>query len=207
MKKKILVWTLFLLTSFTKIYGQNNEQDPNYKKFFVGSTFFMLGNLNKKDNNNPEYYQLNFGYRITPKNVVSLELKTWKYAWPVGIPYGKSFEAPAEKYPGYIRSNGFAFVYQRFLWNGLYTAVHAMNSIQKYYTEDNKKIQNGYQLFMQYRVGYHIPLFKNRFFIEPSLAVTHRPIDSNMPESFAKLDNKWPKYFFPEPGLHFGVKF
>ena len=122
----------------------------------------MLGNFSSK--NRPDFVQLNFGYRVTPKDVVSIELKTWKYAWPLGIPYGKSYEAPEEKYPGYIRSHGFAFAYQRFLWRGLYVAAHAMNSFQKYYTEDNKKIQNGYQLFMTYRLGYHIPLFKNRFF-------------------------------------------
>ena len=60
---------------------------------------------------------------------------------------------------------------------------------------------------MTYRLGYHVPLFKNRFFIEPSVAVTHWPINTNVPESFAALEHKWPKYFLLEPGLHFGYKF
>ena len=144
------------------LFRSKPEQDSTNRRYFVGSSFFMLGNFSSK--NRPDFVQLNFGYRVTPKDVVSIELKTWKYAWPLGIPYGKSYEAPEEKYPGYIRSHGFAFAYQRFLWRGLYVAAHAMNSFQKYYTEDNKKIQNGYQLFMTYRLGYHIPLFKNRFF-------------------------------------------
>lgn len=76
--------------------------------------------------------------------MVSIELITWKYAWPLGIPFGKSFEAPREKYPGYVRSFGVAAVYQRFLWKGVYAAVHAMNTVQKYVGEDNKKIQTGY---------------------------------------------------------------
>jgi hypothetical protein len=50
-------------------------------------------------------------------------------------------------------------------------------------------------------------LFGNRFFIEPSLAVTHWTIKTNVPAEFAALDQKWPNYFLLEPGLHFGYKF
>ncbi len=66
--------------------------------------------------------------RLTPKDVRLVEAKTWKYAWPLGISYGKSFEAPEEKYPGYVCSFGIAFAYQRFWWKGAYVAVHAMNT-------------------------------------------------------------------------------
>jgi hypothetical protein len=146
-------------------------------------------------------------YRKFYVGSTAIEAKTWKYAWPLGIPYGKSFEAPEEKYPGYLRAFGFAFVYQHFWWKGAYTSIHAMNALQRYMDEDNKHIRNGYQLFMTYRLGYHFRLFKNRFFIEPSVAITHWPINTNVPESFAKLENKWPNYFLFEPGLHFGIKF
>jgi|GEM_PF-6649179 len=50
-------------------------------------------------------------------------------------------------------SVGVALVYQRFWWKGAYTAVHAMNALQRYVDADGKKIQNGYQLFMTYRLG------------------------------------------------------
>ena len=175
------------------------------RQFFAGSTFFLLGNLART--NPPDLVQLNLGYRITPKNVISIEVTTWKYAWPLGIPWGKSREAPGEQYPGYVRDYGVALVYQRFWWKGAYTAVHAMSAIEEYVDSDNKKIQNGYQLFMTYRLGYHFQLFKNRFFIEPSLAATHWPIRTHVPEAFARTDDKWPHYFLLEPGLHFGVNF
>lgn len=55
-----------------------------------------------------------------------MEFKTWKYAWSLGIPYGKSFESPDEKFPGYICEYGFALAYQRFLWKGHYAGVHIM---------------------------------------------------------------------------------
>jgi hypothetical protein len=166
-------------------------KDSTYKRFYVGSTLMMLGNFIPNDPNPPDF----------------IEIKTWKYAWPLGVPYGKSFQIPEEKYPGYVRAFGIALVHQHFWWKGAYTSVHAMNSLQRYMAEDNKHIQNGYQLFMTYRVGYHFQLFKNRLFIEPSIAMTHWPVNTNVPDGFAKLESKWSNYFLFEPGLHFGVKF
>ncbi|CAN5328906.1 hypothetical protein BH23BAC1_BH23BAC1_17540 [soil metagenome] len=207
MKFKILLFLLVYILAFTKAFSQTTLHDSTYRKFFIGSSLFMLGNLIPDDPNSPDFVQLNFGYRINPRQAVSIELNTWKYAWPLGIPYGNSFEAPEEKYPGYIREVGIALVYQRFWWKGAFTSVHAMNALQKYVDEDHNKIQNGYQLFMTYRLGYHIQLFKNRFFIEPGVAITHWPVNTNVPESFANLERKWPNYFLFEPGLHFGIKF
>jgi hypothetical protein len=155
----------------------------------------------------PKFIQLNAGYRIRPKDVISIEAKTWEYSWPLGIPYGKSFEAPEEKYPGHVKEFGIGIVYQRFLWKGVYASIDAGNMFVKYMDENNKHIQNGYTLFMTYRLGYHFQFFKNRFFFEPSISMTHWPIRTNVPESFAILENKWANYFFPEPGLHFGVYF
>jgi hypothetical protein len=132
---------------------------------------------------------------------------TYKKAFPLGIPWGDSFDAPGENYPGHIRQNVFGLAYNRFWWKGLYTGVHAMNAFQTYHDENNKKIANGYTLFMTYRLGYQVKLFKNRFFIEPSIGLTHWPIKTNTPESFELKESKWPKYFGFEPGLHFGFNF
>jgi hypothetical protein len=187
--------------------SQSTKQECAEKRYFIGSSFFIIGNFIPDDPNPPDFVQLNFGYRITPKDVISIEAKTWKYAWPLGIPYGKSFQAFEEKYPGYIRDFGVGLVYQRFLWKGAYASVDAMNTFEKYVDEGNGKIQNGYQLFMTYRLGYHFQLLKNRFFIEPSVAITHWPVKTNVPESFAEMEDKWPKYFLFEPGLHFGINF
>ena len=172
---------------------------------FIGSTVFLLGNLLPE--NKPDFVQFNIGYRITGKDVISLELKTWKYAWPLGIPIGPSFEAPEEKFPGFIREFGFALVYQRFFGEGLYVAVHSMSAFQRFVDEDGVKIDNGFQIFNTYRLGYHFKLFGDTFFIEPSIAITHRPFHTEMPESFKQLDDKWSKFFFAEPGLHFGYNF
>lgn len=207
MQSKILTLSLVLILSFTnQLNAQYTKEDSTYKKHYIGSSAFFLGNFAKV--NKPDFVQLNFGFRLTPKDVVSLELKTWKYAWPLGIPaYGPYFEAPGEEFPGYIRELGFALVYQRYFWKGLYAGVHVMNSFQRFVTADGQKIDNGFQIFNTYRAGYHFKLFKDRFFIEPSLAITHRPIHTTMPDSFKQVDDKWSKFQFGEPGLHFGYNF
>lgn len=206
-KLKLALFLLAVVVPLTHLCGQTQPGDSTYRRFFVGSTFFVLGNLIPDDPNPPGFVQLNFGIRLSPRNVVSIEAKTWKYAWPLGIPFGPTFQAPDEKYPGYVRSYGIALAYQRYFWKGAYAALHAMNALQRYSLDDGNKIQNGYQLFITFRAGYHVELFNNRFFIEPSAAVTHWPINTRVPDSFAKLEGKWPNYFLFEPGLHFGVKF
>jgi hypothetical protein len=209
MKKQIMTGLtlvcMTLLFAKNPILAQTSTQDSTYKKWFVGSTLLMLGNLD--DVNKPDFIQLNVGYRITPKDVVFLEFKRSKFTWPLGIPWGPSFDAPGENYPGYVRQNVIGLAYNRFWWKGLYTGVHAMNAFQKYIDQDGKNIANGYTLFMTYRLGYQVKLFKNRFFIEPSVGFTHWPIKTNTPQSFQAKDNKWPKYFGWEPGLHFGYNF
>ncbi|MDZ4667450.1 MAG: cyclic nucleotide-binding domain-containing protein [bacterium] len=60
---------------------------------------------------------------------------------------------------------------------------------------------------MALRLGYHLKFFNNRFFIEPSFAGTHWPVNTNVPAGFAIKEKKWPNYFLVEPGLHFGFKF
>lgn len=204
--KFFVVCFISILMYSNQIQSQYMVTDSTtYKKYFVGSTFLMLGNLDKV--NNPEFIQLNLGYRITEKNVVFLELKRSKFAWPLGIPWGPSFDAPGENYPGYVRQNVIGLAYNRFWWKGLFTGVHAMNAFQKYYDENNTKIANGYTLFMTYRLGYQFNFFNNRFFFEPSIGLTHWPIKTNTPQSFQEKDDKWPSYFGFEPGLHFGFNF
>lgn len=205
MQRKIIqLFIIAIIITANSVSGQSAKQDT-IKRYFVGSSFMMLGNLSFS--NTPDFYQLNIGYRITAKDTVSIEAITWKYAWPLGIPYGKSFEAPEEKFPGYIREFGIGLAYQHFWWKGLYMGIHVLNAAQKFMDGDSRKIKNGYQLFMTCRLGYQLKFFRDRFFIEPSIAITHRPVHTKMPESFAKLDDKWSKFFFGEPGLHFGFNF
>ncbi len=208
MQKKIIWFALTLMMASTlPAKAQYAKQDSTYKKYFIGSTLFMLANL-IPDNNSPEMVYLNLGYRITGKDVISLEFKTWKYAWPLGTPYwSKSFEAEGEGFPGYVREYGVSLNYQRFLWNGLFAQVDVMPAFQNFVNDKGKKFDKGFQIFNTYSIGYHVKLLKDRFFIQPSIAITHRPYQSKMPDSFQQLDDKWSRFLFLQPGLHFGFNF
>ncbi len=206
MQKKILYFGIaFILASSLQLNAQVVKKDSIYKKWFVGSSLYVLGNFDKT--NNPEYVQLNFGYRITPKDVVSLDFKRSIYSWPIGIPFGSpSFDAPGENYPGHARILAPTIGYQRFLWKGLFTSVHALNAFEKYFDKDNKKIGNGYTLYLNFHLGYQLKFFKKRVFFEPAIGCSYWPIRNNVPESFKVVENKWSNYFI-QPGLNFGFNF
>ncbi len=205
-KRALLCAATLLLASSHHASAQYAKQDSTFKRYFVGSTLFMLANL-VPDNNPPQMVYLNLGYRLTGRDVISIELKTWKYAWPIGIPYGKSFEAEGEGFPGYIRERGVSLNYQRFLRKGLFAQVDLMPAFQTFVNDSGRKIDNGFQVFNTYSVGYHIKLFKDRFFFQPSIAITHRPYQSRMPDAFKQVDDRWPRFFYGQPGLHFGFNF
>ncbi|WP_310588891.1 hypothetical protein [Dyadobacter alkalitolerans] len=122
MQKKILWIVLaFVLADSLQVDAQNAKKDSTYKKWFAGSTFLLFGNFSKV--NNPEFVQVNVGYRITPKNVISFEFKRSIYSWPLGIPWGPSFDAPGLNYPGHARILAPTLAYQHFWWKGIYTST------------------------------------------------------------------------------------
>lgn len=206
MQKKIFIGFAFIIMCTLQLKAQYAKTDSTHKKRFVGSSLFLLGNFDSV--NPPGFAQLNLGYRITGKDVISLELITWKHAWPLGINpfYNDSYGKPEEKFPGYIREYGIGLAYQRYLWKGLYVAVHVMPMWQTFKNENGHKVGDGFIIFNTYRVGYHIKLFKDKFFIEPSLGIAGRAFYTEMPNRFKEKDDKWPKWT-PEPGLHFGFNF
>lgn len=206
LKRTALVAALTMLANTLPLQAQYARTDTSYKKHFVGSTLFMLANL-IPDNNPPEMAYVNVGYRLTGRDVVSLEFKTWKYAWPIGIPYGKHFEAEGEGFPGSIREYGVSLNYQRFLWNRVFVQADVMPAFQTFLNEDGSKLDSGFQIFNTYSIGYHLKLLKDRMFFQPSIAVTHRPYQSSMPPSFKQVDDRWSRFFYGQPGLHFGVNF
>jgi hypothetical protein len=205
MQKKFLWLALTLMMASTlPVKAQNTQQESTYKRWFVGSSFLMFGNFAKV--NNPEYIQLNAGYRITPRDVVSFEFKRSIYAWPIGIPFGPSLDAPGLNYPGHARILAPTLGYQRFWWKGVYTSLHALNAFEKYIDEDEKKIGNGYTLYLNFHLGYQLRFFKNRFFFEPAIGCSYWPVRTNVPESFKAVEKKWPDSVL-QPGLHFGFNF
>ena len=206
MKTKHILIALAISISGISIAQKENETGLDKHKYFVSSSAFMLVNLFPvKDP--PRFYQLNIGYRLTAKDAISAEAITWQFHAPLGIPFGDSYENEEEFFPGIVRDYGIGLAYQRFIWKGWYSTFHATPLFQQYLNKDKTRIQSGFMLFLTARTGYHFEFFNNRFFLEPSIAFTHWPINTNMPESFQIEEDRWPNYFLFEPGLHFGFQF
>jgi hypothetical protein len=210
MQKKILwIGLVLVLVSNLKVHAQYAEQDSAYKRWFVGTSLFVIiGNI-ADGGNPPNFAQLDIGYRLSGKDIIRFSPKTWKYAWPNGIhPFlNDAYGKPEEKFPGYVREIGITASYQRFFWKGLYAQLDIMPTWQNFVNDNGKKIDDGFQIFNSYRVGYHIKLFKDKFFFQPSICMTHRAYHTELPDGFKQLDDKWSKFIFPEPGLNIGFNF
>lgn len=199
----VLVFVLLVPLSFGQnisqpdsISSESWKQDLKWRHS-AGSTLFLLGNIGDSVN----FFQLNYGYRLSPKDNLIAEAITWTYYEPLGT-YGSS-----EKfYPGKVRAYGIGLGYQRFLWKNLFTTVEPTFFLQQFYDADNIKIQKGFQLYLQFIVGYRFEFFHKRLFIEPAFALKYWPVNTNFPDSFAAIENGKPKHKF-EPGLNFGFRF
>lgn len=194
------LWVLALLWPVTSAHATDDARD----RFFVGSSLFVLANLFPDP---PSFYQVNLGYRPTTRDAVSLEAITWTYHAPLGIQYGPNYGNPAFEYPGHVRDAGVGLSYQHSWWKGVYTQVHVTPFLHTYYDESGDRIQTGFLLFTALRGGYHVGLWQDRVFLEPSVACTWWPVQTHAPASFAAADAPWPSYFLFEPGLHVGVNF
>jgi hypothetical protein len=126
----------------------------------------MFGNFSKV--NNPEYVQLNVGYRITPKDVVSFEFKRSVYSWPIGIPFGPSFDAPGLNYPGHARILAPTLGYQRFWWKGVYTSVYALNALKNIWMRIMQIGNDTRYIWILF--GYHLSFLKPILF-EPAIGL------------------------------------
>ncbi len=203
----------FLIVLFTIMFtivalGQNTTQnDPaltqsereeiNYRHS-LGASLFMISNFFPDP---ADYYLLTYGYRLSQESRVFIEYNTWKYEEPLGT-YGDSDEL----YPGFIRSHGIGFGYQRFLWKGLFSSAQATPFLKQYFDEQDEKTQKGFQLYLQLAVGYRFELFNDRWYVEPAYALKYWPIDTNFPSDFAAIKKGSPNTIF-EPSLNFGFRF
>lgn len=201
-----MIFILSVTLAFSNDFAQpdlvsaQTEKKSDSRRHSIGSTLFLLGNFAPGDP--PNFFQLNYGYMLTPKDSINIEAITWTYYEPLGT-YGSSNES----YPGKVRSYGIGLGYQRFHWKNLYSTIQATSFLQQFYDIDNEKIQKGFQLYLQLRLGYRFEFFKHRWFLEPSVAFNYWPINTNFPTSFKEIENGAPNFFLFEPGLHFGYRF
>ena len=211
MKLKLILATLILVLLITitvnQVFAQTdseagkNQMDESFKRHTIGSSLFLLFNLEKEDNP-VRFFQLNYGNRISQQEEIIVEAITWTYYEPLGS-YGSS----EELYPGKVRAFGLGVGYKRFLWKSFYMTAQATPFLQQFFDKEDKKIQKGFQLYLQTRLGYRFEFFNHRWFIEPSVACNYWPVNTNFPEDFQEIEDGNANYFLFEPGLHFGFRF
>ncbi len=198
MRLLIRLWCFFVISFASGLASAEVEKS----KFFIGTSAFILSGLDQNSSEPPKFLQLNLGYRLTKKDVISIEAITWRYYAPLGL----LFDAKdSDKFPGYVSAKGAGLAYQRFLWNKFYAAIHATYLFQDYVSSTGDKLGSGHQLFVAYRIGYHFAIGKS-FFLEPSIALTHWPVNTGLPPSFQEKEDHARKYQ-AEPGLHLGYVF
>ena len=179
---KVRLVVCFILISVGISYAQTTKQDSIYKKHFISTSLWSVMNLFPEP---ADFYELNYGYRFTSKDAIIINATTWKYWEPLGIPYSSDKKYKhIEDYPGYVRAYGIGIIYQKFLWKQVYSSIHVNSFLQNFYDEQNEKIQSGFQLYLQARIGYKLEIFKKRFFLEPSVSFNYWPINTNFPGTF-----------------------
>lgn len=213
---KKLISTTLLIAVFTTLASSQNlskasksdvkDTVPNHK-FSINTTLGTLTNFESEETN-LQHYEFHLGYKITPKDKIGIKVATWKLFEPMGIPmWDTLFRKESEWYPGRLKESGIGLTYQRLIWKGLFAAIEIMPLKKTYFDENKKKIGNGFKLYTTYHLGYHIPLFKNRMYIEPQIHCNYWPIDTKTPQGFKEKDSKWSNYFLFEPNLYIGFNF
>lgn len=196
----------FLAICIAALSAIEAHAEPKAGTYFLGTSAFMLANLDRETKEPPRFAQLNFGHYLTSRDSISVELITWRYYAPHGALWDAT--TAADKFPGHVTSHGAGLAYQRFLGtsSNFYLALHATWLRQEYRNNSREISDWGQQLFLTFRTGYRFELASGRFFIEPSVAVTHWPYESGMPQDFQVQEAKWRK-FQVEPGAHLGFTF
>jgi len=200
----VLIGAMLTVMAFSQNLTQTDSTSTKTKteevkyKHSIGASLFMLANFT---DDSPDYYLLTYGYQLTQKDRIFAEFNTWKYAEPIG-----TYDDSEEMYPGFVRTYGIGFGYQRFHWKGIFTTIQATPFLKQYYDSENNKTQKGFQLYLQLVAGYRFEFFKKRLYVEPAYALKYWPVDTNFPEDFAEIEEGAPKYIF-EPSLNFGFKF
>ncbi len=197
--------------------AQNNlptSKETNVRyKYRVSVPVIIIPQLFEKswdDQMHTQHIELHVKRNLDDKNIIGVKLATWRLFQPMGILWWDGLldklDTKSEFYPGHVRETGIGVSYQRMLWKGLFTTAEILPQIKTYLDADNKKIGNGFKLYNSFHLGYHIALGKKkRFFLEPQVHSQFWVFDTNTPESFKALDDRWKNHFLFEPNLYFGV--
>lgn len=205
------VIALFAIRAFSQnptLTASETAKDPvPAYKFSVSTPYLTFLNIGS-EKTNTHHYEFHFEYQLTPQDKIGIKVSTWKLFAPMGIPLGDPlFLKESEFFPGRLSESGIGVTYQRLVWKGLFASVEILPIWKRYLDENKNIIGNGFKLYTTYHVGYHVPLFKGRIYIEPQIHCNYWPIDTKGPQGFQAKESKWNNYFLFEPNIYIGVRF
>jgi len=215
---KLLLIIVLASCTFSAFAQKNNELSKEAgvtHKYSVSFPVIILPQLVEKgwdDRVNTQHIEFHVKHRLDDKNIVGIKFASWRLFQPMGIVWWDGLldkiESKSEFYPGHVYETGIGISYQRMLWKGLFATVEVLPQYKTYRDLEDHKIGNGFKLYNSLHLGYHFSIGKKkRFFIEPQVHSQFWVFDTNTPEGFKELDDKWRNYFLFEPNLYFGVNF
>lgn len=215
--KKLLIVILTMVA--LSALAQNNQQPGKatevvhkYRVSLPGIILPQLVEDSWNDRTHTQHIELHVKRNLDNKNIIGIKFATWRLFQPMGILWWDGLldkvDSGSEFYPGHVRETGLGITYQRMLWKGLFATVEVLPQFKTYLDEGGSKIQNGFKLYNSFHLGYHFAFGKSkRFFVEPQVHSQFWVFDTNTPEEFKQLDDKWRNYFLFEPNLYLGIKF
>ena len=215
MKTKNISAAFLIALFFTQAFGQNTDNNRNlsggnstsFRKFSLSTTYLTFANFGEEATNT-HHYEFHMGYQLTKKDRIGIKAATWKMFAPMGMPMKEQLKFDEINfYPGRLRESGLGVSYQRKLWKGLFASVEVLPQLKTHTDLNEKKTGNGFKLYTSYHLGYQISFFKDRFYLEPQVHCNYWPVDTNTPQSFKEMDDKWNNYFLFEPNIYVGIKF
>ncbi len=215
MKFKPTCFAILLTFCFIQGFTQNQSKESSPAKKYKGADYkisvytpyLTLSNFGNPKTNT-HHYEFAVGYDLTMKDKIGMKAATWKLFAPMGILlWDPRFLKESSFFPGRLHEKGIGVTYQRKHWKGLFTTVEVLPLFKTYLDPEKNKVGKGFKLYTTYHVGYHIPLFKGRCYIEPQIHFNYWPIDTNTPAEFIAKEVDTSNYFFFEPNIYLGVKF
>lgn len=215
--KKITLTFIFTVLLIAQSKGQNTPQlnqdtgkvATTEYKYFIRTSYYSFTNwLKVGEAPNIYFYELHLGKEIDSMNKVGIKLARVKLFQPLGIQaWDLDLNSKSEWFSGRIEEYGAGAFYQRKLWKGLYASVEVLPFLKVFLDEEDRKIEYGFRLYTSFHIGYHIPLFNNRMFIEPQIHSQYWRINSKGPTGFKEQVEKHDNYFLFEPNIYIGIKF
>ena len=210
MRRLLLVLAMsaaVVANAFGQIKKSSAEDSVSNYKYSVSTTYLTFVNFGD-EKTNTHHYEFHVGYRLTPKDKISIKVATWKMFAPMGMPMQEQLKFDERNfYPGRLRETGIGATYQRMIGKGVFDTVEILPQLKPYLDENDKKIGNGFKLYTSYHIGYHKSFFNDRVYIEPQIHSQYWPINTNVPQAFKDIDDKWNNYFLFEPNIYIGFNF